>query len=271
MNKNTAILIPAVLVLIIITALISQSPIPLVFILLLFSSVLSFINRSEQNEDIAGPYDFGSETAQRRAALRQAQIFLNPYKDIWRDLRLSNKYCSITLGHDGVTIKCVEKVSPYRRMQITKTPVHTPQELWNMFCIYFSHNKSYDGVMEDCDRYHASTIETTGNIKLTAGEKPAENKYDEVKASQKAPDVEKLDVNNCSEIELTELPGISIVLAKKIIKRREQIRGFNSVNDFFNFLKLKPHMENQLRDRVKIEKMKGSLYQKKYDERSVDF
>ena len=59
--------------------------------------------------------------------------------------------------------------------------------------------------------------------------------------------------------------------AKKVIKKREEIGGFSSVDDFFEFIKLKSHMINQLKELVKVEKMRG--YVRKYfeGERLVDF
>ena len=253
-------------------SIIANRPGPAVFILVTFLIILSFLGNFVSNNSI-GSAQYSVDAAQRRAALQEAKIFLAPYRDIWRDLRLSNKYCSLILEHDGVTIKCIEKVKPYRKFQVTETFIHTPQELWNLFCVYFSHNKSYDGVMEDCYRYHASTIETIGGTQNIKQER--ENTENHGNVTQKSKinltSAKKLDVNNCSEIELTELPGISIVIAKKAIKRREEIGGFKSIDEFLSFIKLKPHMENQLRELIKTEKMKGSLYQKKYNERSVDF
>ena len=79
-----------------------------------------------------------------------------------------------------------------------------------------------------------------------------------------------LDVNNASEVELTALPGISIVMAKKLIKRREEIDGFKSVNDVCLFLKLKPHMQNQLEQLICVKKMNGKIGVKRFNERSVD-
>ena len=81
---------------------------------------------------------------------------------------------------------------------------------------------------------------------------------------------EKIDINNASEVEITSLPGISIVLAKKLIKKREEIGGFKNTHEVFVYLKLKPHMENQLRDLICVNKMKGSVKIEKYQERHVD-
>lgn len=242
-----------------------------VFIFCLAIAPSAFSTKNRFNRVSGNSFTFGSEAEQRRAALNEAKIFLAPYQDIWRDLRLSNKYISLILEHDGVTIRCIEKVKPFRKLQITQSHIHTPQELWNMFCIYFSYNKSYQGVVEDCQRFHASTIES-GGIETTPSLAPYGDRVKEV-AHEKEPEpvYEKLDINNCSEIELTALPGISIVISKKVINRREEIGGFKNVDEFFSFIKLKPHMENQLRKRIKVEKMKGSLYTKKHSERSVDF
>jgi DNA uptake protein ComE-like DNA-binding protein len=81
---------------------------------------------------------------------------------------------------------------------------------------------------------------------------------------------EKIDINNASEVEITALPGISIVTAKKLIRKREDIGGFKSVDDVCNFLHLKPHLEKQLRELICINKMKGSLKISRNKERSVD-
>ena len=56
-----------------------------------------------------------------------------------------------------------------------------------------------------------------------------------------------ININLASEDEITELPGISAILAKKIIKFRETTRQFTSVDDFIKTMKIKPHFEQQIR------------------------
>lgn len=202
--------------------------------------------------------DNGAEM-RRKEALLKAKVFLLPYKDIWRNLTLSNKYCSLKLKLDGTTIVGIEKkqdpYQPYRTFKVTKTSVFDTNELWNLFCINFSHNKSYQGLLEDCNRFKASIYEDIITPKL-----PQERKL---------PDV-KIDINNCSEAELTALPGISIVISKKIIKKREEIGGFKSVEEFLIFVRLKPNVTKQLEPRICVNKMKGSLRVKHNDERQID-
>lgn len=198
----------------------------------------------------------------REAALRAAKIYLNPYQDIWKNLRLSNKYCSIKLGRDGHTITVKEnlkKSSMSRTFRIIETRIHSFEDLWNMFCINFDNNKTYDGLLDDCRKYKVTVIED----KII-------NSYTPKALTKKIENSKKIDINNCSEVELTALPGISIVMSKKIIKKREEIGGFKNTNDFFLFLKLKPHMQKQLENLICVNKMKGIIKIEKTKERSVD-
>lgn len=203
------------------------------------------------------------DALRRRAALDTAKIYLAPYDNIWRNLKLSNKFCSIRLGADGMTITAREsgkELSSYRTFKIVSSKVHTMPDLWDMFCINFSHNKTYDGLVEDCRLYKTVISESTIQI----------DSFNSNNINKPVKALEKLDVNNASEVELTALPGISIVMSKKIIKKREEICGFKNIDEFFVFLKLKPHMEAQLRNMVCADKMKGSLKIERYNERSVD-
>ena len=69
---------------------------------------------------------------------------------------------------------------------------------------------------------------------------------------------------------MTALPGVSIVMAKRAVKRREEIGGFKTIEDFFSFLNLKPHMQEQLRFNIVARKKKGSLHRQNSSERQID-
>ena len=212
----------------------------------------------------------------REAALYAAKIYLAPYQDIWKNLRLSNKYCSIRLGTDGHSISVKEKVkdsNSYRTFRVIESRVHDYDDLWNMFCLNFDSNKTYDGLLDDCRLYDVTVVEDSVttmpkaiNKTKTGNELVEANSIKSIHLENKP----KLDINNTSEIELTELPGISIVMAKKIIKKREEIGGFKNLDDFFLFLKLKPHMQTQLKDLICVNKMKGFRKIEKTTERHID-
>ena len=224
--------------------------------LLVSRFLIPFLSNKDQNTDLR---------IRREFALNKSKMFLSPYKSIWGDLKLSNKYCYLYLDKDGVTITGNEKVFPYRRFRVIESRVHSYTDLWDMFCRSFSHNINYDGLVESCNTYKVTIYEyvnqTTKNNTYSSKK---------VKIAEKQENITKLDINNCSEIELTALPGISIVMAKKAIKKREEIGGFKKIEDFFLFMRLKPHMENQLREKICVKKMKISQKIVKNSERSVD-
>lgn len=226
--------------------------------LLISRFLIPFLNNQNQDSE---------QSIRRNFALNKARMFLSPYKNIWGDLKLSNKYCYLYLDKDGVTITGNEKVFPYRRFRILESTVHRYTDLWDLFCRCFSHNTTYDGLIEKCRIYKVTVYEY-------AIQKPKRNPYtaevQKIDIPEEKQNIAKLDINNCSEIELTALPGISIVMAKKAIKKREEIGGFKKIEDFFLFMRLKPHMENQLREKICVKKMKISQKIKNNSERSVD-
>ena len=237
-------------------------PIPAIVIsVVLIAGYFIFTHFTERNIIESG------EAQRRREALNVAKIYLAPYKNIWRNLKLSNRYCSLRLAHDGVSITGKENGNgkpSYRTFRVISSTVHPLTDLWDMFCVSFNHNTTYDGLVENCRKFKVIISEDIIQTSLAA--KPLQNAIQK----EKLKPVEKIDVNNASEVELTELPGISIVMSKKIIRKREEIGGFKNINEFFVFLKLRPHIESQLRDLVCTNKMKGSLKIQKYNERSVD-
>jgi DNA uptake protein ComE-like DNA-binding protein len=150
-----------------------------------------------------------------------------------------------------------------------------------MFCDVFDHNTRFDRLIELCRTFQVDIKIEGEQYKLSQGVNYSvvsnnTDKSNTIKIDTLAPSSsntekkEKLDINNASEVEITSLPGISIVLSKKIIKKREEIGGFKDVNEFLEFTQLKPHMRTQLRDLVCVNKMKGSEKIKRNSERSVD-
>ena len=236
-----------------------------VYIILRLSILRNLKWSSENTTPFAGR---NTEEIERRKALREAQIYLAPYKNIWGDLRLSNHYCSLYLDQKGIIITGKEKRHPYRTFKIVYTGVHTNRELWNLFCKYFSYNTHYEGLIESCNRFGTKYIEEYG--KPDSFEQQNVSGISENTKLAPEADKEPVDINNCSEIELTELPGISIVMAKKIIKKREEIGGFNNTAEFFALLRLKQHMVFRLQKMIKIEPMKGYVKKDLNNERHLD-
>lgn len=154
-------------------------------------------------------------TSRRKAALYAAKAFLGHYDDIWSNLKLSNQYCYISMI-DEMTIIGVEKNpdgGDYRTFKVVKSNVHDWIELWNMFCINFSYNKTYEGLIEDCRRYNLVVDEKLWKCLKT--------KIIPAKIKPEAGNL--VDINNASEEEIAALPGISVIMAKKSIKKEKKL------------------------------------------------
>ena len=68
-------------------------------------------------------------------------------------------------------------------------------------------------------------------------------------AAPKVP-VEPIDINTCSITQLADLPGVTLVMAKKADDIRRERGGFKSVEEFFEAIQLKPHFVMQVQDKV---------------------
>lgn len=196
----------------------------------------------------------------RKEALSRAQVYLGYYSDIWRNLRLSNPYCYLNLAADGLTITGFEKVSDgssYRTFTVLESKVSDLEEVWNMFCKAFRYNTSYDGLKESCWRFNLVIEEKILGL-------PEKTQEAVIKPAV------RIDINNATVEELTDLPGISAIMAKKAVKRREDIGGFKSIKEFFDYLKIKPHMQENLLSLLTVSEMQGYKKVDKSQERSID-
>lgn len=62
---------------------------------------------------------------------------------------------------------------------------------------------------------------------------------------------EIVDINSCEEKDLEKLPGISVAMAKKALAHRNDVGGYNNLDEFYTFLGLKPHIVSQICERIK--------------------
>ncbi|MBQ4114492.1 helix-hairpin-helix domain-containing protein [bacterium] len=233
--------------------------------ILIWAIVLSAIYYGVRHSINIENIDFGA-LMRRREAIQAAKIYLAPHRSIWKNLTLSNKHCRLELGEQASIIVGIEKVPPYRKFNVINSFVHSYEDLWDMFCKSFSFSKTYEALKEDCNRYRVSINEFVDESQHQKTQSPVIATSINTDKS----DLKKIDINNSSEIELTELPGISIINAKKIVMKREEIGGFKTEEQLFEYLNLKPHLQEQLKTRIVINKKQGSLQIKKSSERNLD-
>jgi len=74
-----------------------------------------------------------------------------------------------------------------------------------------------------------------------------------------------VDINTCGESELITLPGIGVVTAKKAISIRENQNGFESVDEFFDAIKLNDHYRSMIKNRIVCSEKKHTLKGRRVD------
>lgn len=72
------------------------------------------------------------------------------------------------------------------------------------------------------------------------------------KPIQKSPVYKKVDVNHCQMEDLLELPGISLEMAQKAIKDREENGMYQSPDDFLRRNPAKPHFIERIVARIEV-------------------
>ena len=80
----------------------------------------------------------------------------------------------------------------------------------------------------------------------------------------------KVDINKATAEELTNLSGVSVIMAKKAIKRREEIGGFKTVDEFLSYLNIQSTMADKLKSNLTVSECKVVKKQEYFNERNVD-
>lgn len=177
-------------------------------------------------------------------------------------LTISNKKCILFYG-DEIEIR---DLSNHETQRITRTldideilKKTIYREICNVFCEDTNYAHLYY-ILQSCG---ANMKERTAKVEFI-------QKEEEEKPKRKADYLKRIDINSASESELKSLPGINVIYAKKIIKRREEIGGFKNINELFEYLKLTPSMIRNLRHKIFAGEMKKDETKIKYNERNID-
>lgn len=230
---------------------------PIVVLTVLF--ILSDITRKSRHWDPLVKINIKS-IIERQKALKNANIYLRPYENIWNNLKLFNKQCQISFDYGIINCYNVTSGNYVGSFKIIDFQNLDSDEIWNQLCYFFNYQTTY---------------EKTKNFFINKGLEVVENdkfsiKSDDIKFVKDTKVDSLIDINNASQKILSSLSGINIILAKRIIKRREEIQGFKSVEEFLEFTKLNEHAKEKLKDRIKIDIMKTEEKTKSCGERKID-
>ena len=213
------------------------------------------------------------KTNRRQEALASAKIFLGHYNNIWGGLKLSNEHCCLSLSSDGKSISGIEKndnTAFLRTFKVLKSNIYEMDEVWNLFCKNFSHNKTYDGLISDCKLYGLVIEEKTSKKAVDNNSVEKVIKAEEIQLKNNIEEGKKVDINKATVEELTNLSGVSVIMAKKAIKRREDIGGFKTVDEFLSYLNIQSTMADKLKSNLTVSECKVVRKQEYFNERNVD-
>lgn len=202
--------------------------------------------------------------SRRVNALKAAKAYLKPYKDIFGDFCLSNKFCMVNYI-SGTKVFAMSNIADEEGKKsictAEKFAIIELDDFWDRICMEFDHQTSYNDILRQCS---LSAIEIKESF-MQAGVRKNNKIEEKIIKSE-----ELIDINNCSEAELTALPGISAVISKKIIKFREETREFKSFDDFIAEMAIKEHFAEQLKTKIVVNKKIVEPIKKIQDERIID-
>lgn len=214
----------------------------------------------------------------RIKALKAAEKYIKPYENIFSNLILANKFCIIKLDYKNKSIRIKSKVFDKNGEKLAaeanKFKDIDENDCFNHLCTFFGYKTTYEEGIEIISQYSSVQVEVVEKKAIKKKPYLEEKKSDSIIFFANNFDRDfsnKIDINRSSESELIALPGINVVLAKKIIKYREEHQQFYSVDEFLRVMKIKPHFAKQLKNLVTVTKINAKKVKKAKRERIIDF
>lgn len=208
--------------------------------------------------------DFLRLYLRRRSAFKACKSYLTKEKGYYK---LRNKNLILIYDYKHKIIKCYENRNKKRITTLdwykqysmeTFCADNLFEETFDNICFSFNENSTYDRVAAAMQYYFKTEqIETQKGTKIEA---------------QKTPYLsdESLDINQATEEEITDLPGINVILAKKIIEYRDLHSGFKTVDELYKEMKIKPHFQKQLNNLICVKEYEIKDSNKSENERIID-
>lgn len=233
-----------------------------------------------------------ADIIRRRKAFKACKRFLTKNKDIYI---LQNNNVNLSFHTEKGEIVCFNRKNTEQKFKISsfdfiyKIQPFELTDVIKMFnrsfeniCSSFNERSTYEGIKEylkkDYNLYDKTdikthSVKTPDNYEaMPRVEDYCENaKKTAKKAKSNVVPIKTIDINTASDEELSALPGINIISAKKIIKYRELHNGFDSKEDFYDKMKINEKIQAKIDNLIVVEKKKNNATIKnESDERIVD-
>ena len=222
-------------------------------LLFLFLSLISFIlfdNRRSKIIFNSGYYKSGNRTGlsdyirltiRRKNAIKQSKRYFSKDREFYK---LKNEYVTLIYNSKDKIIKCIDKsikrkvviVNWYNQISDEIDYIDNIfEEMFDNICALFNERSNYEGIKSIFQsKFIIKEIDNEGESDIENVNIPNKN-------------TKLLNINTATEKELTDLPGVSIIHAKNLIKYRTENCGFKSLEEFFSIGKINSHFQNQLK------------------------
>ena len=207
----------------------------------------------------------------RKRALKFCKNFLLEGKNYYR---LQNNFVSITVDRECNTIKCCNRKNDKESIFVDWRLQKEYQQIKYNKCYTNRLNTVFDNIA--INFYSATTYTEICNDLILNFETITQTK-DESKAPEYeiniGPKVEKenlLNINEATEQEIIDLPGINVAHAKKIIRYRDLHNGFKNLDEFYKEMKIKPHFIKKLNQIICVEECIKEEIHIENNERIID-
>lgn len=198
----------------------------------------------------------------RLHALNKAKPFLKSYKDPMGELCLANENCKVNIVIEDTKFKkivCISKITAkdntrkiltatasreyetFYNMQIE----NVVDNLFNLICENFTYSTVYENIYSALVTGMLDVKESV--IVVPTQKNKMQKVYDRVTNTSIRTN-NLLNINTASEAELSSLPGVNIVTAKKAIKYIEKNGAFESVDEFIEKMKIKDVFADQIKN-----------------------
>ena len=191
--------------------------------------------------------DFVRLSLRRRSAFKQCKKYLIKGKYFYK---LKNDYVTLIYDTKNKIIKCYDKSIKKRIATVEWLKQdsyelnyidNTFEETFDSISALFNEKSMYDGII--------STFKS--QFKIEEIDPENEKKTENINIPKYYS--EMLNLNQATEKELTDLPGLSIIQAKNIVRYREKHNGFGSLDEFFEEMNINSHLQQQLKNYLYID------------------
>ncbi|MBQ9246156.1 helix-hairpin-helix domain-containing protein [bacterium] len=201
----------------------------------------------------------------RQLALRKVKNYLSPFHNAYS---LKNKNVTLIFNKVQLSIACMNikdrkenfkvKWDNYKddnymaiRDNVLKNFFN---ETFNQICVYFNEDTTYEKILNLIQESYSPDIAQSKDANKSQNKNSKKDLlYIDDYLKEKDNTQKTVNINTADINELSQLPGINIVMAKRIIKYRKEHNGFDSYGEFYKEFNIKPHFQRQLNKLIYID------------------